>query len=104
MNLNVPFTPQPKPPVVNRKAREERKAKQFRDAVWRRDQVGGWRQHETAYCARCKLLVMRGEGGEIDHIKPRSTHTELKYDPSNGRIVCHDCQMYFKLHPLEREP
>ena len=99
-----PFSPQPKPEPARRKTELERKRRIFSDAVWRRDQVGGWKGHESAYCARCGELVMRGEGGQIDHIKPRSTHPELKYEPSNARIVCGPCNLFYKRHPLEREP
>lgn len=96
----------PKPKYVDhceRKATHDRKAKAFRDAVWRRERrkdiIVEW-----APCARCHVGCQRGVSGEVDHIKPRSTHPELKYDPTNGRIVCHDCNRFYKTHPLEREP
>lgn len=92
-----------KPKPVSRKAKAERLGRKFRNAVWAREKVGGWKDNETALCARCGVLVMRGEDGEVDHIKPRSTHPELKYDPSNGRIACRPCNRWFKAHPLERE-
>ena len=94
----------PKPKYVDhceRKATHDRRAKSFRDAVWKRNSWGGLHVH--AHCARCRNVVIRGKGGEVDHIKPRSTHPELKYDPANGRILCHFCNQYLKLHPLERE-
>lgn len=103
MNLNVPFSPQPKGKTRSYKAERERKARKLRDAVWHRDKVGGWKGAESALCARCKVLVMRGDGGEVDHIKPRSTHPELAFDPANARIVCGPCNRFFKTHPLERE-
>lgn len=93
----------PKPDHCDRKATHDRKAKAFRDAVWRRDRRSDIIV-ECARCVRCKKWVQRGKDGEVDHVKPRSTHPELKYDPSNGRIVCHNCNMYLKTHPLEREP
>ena len=85
-----------------RYATRKRREQAFRDAVWRRDR----RKDiivECAYCARCPVFVRRGVNGEVDHIKPRSTHPELAFDPSNGRIVCFDCNRYLKTHPLERE-
>ena len=97
----------PKPKYVDhceRKATHDRKAKAFRDAVWKRDRISDYTPNEVARCQRCRGLVVRGKGGEVDHIKPRSTHPELKYDPSNGRIVCHECNRFYKTHPLEREP
>lgn len=103
MNTSVRFSPQPKPKAALRKTEYHRKQRQFTNAVWERDQVGGWKGHESAYCVRCKVLVMRGEGGQVDHIKPRSTHPELRYEPSNGRIVCAAGNLWFKNHPLERE-
>lgn len=95
----------PKPKFVDhceRKATHDRKAKAFRDAVWKRHGAGR-ASCLTATCARCHRFVERGKGGEVDHFRPRSTHPELKYDPANGRIVCHTCNQYLKLHPLERE-
>lgn len=98
----------PKPDHCERKATHDRKAKTFRDAVWRNARRGAMRDtaaiREVAVCARCHALVARGQNGEVDHIKPRSTHPELKYEPTNGRIVCHACNLWYKQHPLEREP
>ena len=97
----------PKPDHCERKATHDRRAKAFRDAMWKRDATGAMRDdfviRDVASCARCRCHVVRGANGEVDHIKPRSTHPELKYDPANGRIVCHACNMYLKQHPLERD-
>lgn len=97
----------PKPDHCERKATHDRRAKAFRDAVWKRDEHGciGWKNisgRQVSACARCHRFVERGNGGEVDHVRLRSTHPESKYDPANGRIVCHACNMYLKQHPLER--
>ena len=104
MSLNVPFSPQPKGRARNVKSARTRELRRAYNQVWADNQVGGWKEKETAYCSRCRVLVMRGDGGQIDHIKPRSTHPELRAVVSNLRIVCGDCQAYYKAHPLEREP
>ena len=83
-----------------RHATRKRREQAFRDAVWNYWGVGG---DSRAFCARCHREVTRGRGGEVDHVKPRSTHPELAFTPSNGRIVCAPCNRYLKTHPLERE-
>lgn len=92
----------PKPQAKSRKAQHELRGRKFRDAVWARDGrkngIGG----QSGNCFRCGVLIVRGETGTVDHKKPRSTHPELKYDPTNGRLACMKCQTYLKLHPLER--
>jgi 5-methylcytosine-specific restriction endonuclease McrA len=51
-----------------------------------------------------KILVRRRDGDkcvlcgsgdrlEVDHIKSFRTHPELRYDVSNGRVLCHDCHI-----------
>lgn len=30
---------------------------------------------------------------EIDHLKPRHLYPSLKFDPSNGQTLCHDCHV-----------
>lgn len=84
----------PKPKPTNRQARNRKREREFLDAVWNGKQYGA--------CARCHRMVIRGGSGEVDHIKPRSTHPELKYEPANGRIVCRSCNRYLKTHPKER--
>lgn len=93
----------PKPKSVSRQAKDGRLARAFRQAVWARDGFKNGLGTYSGYCARCKEPVCQGEGGTVDHIKPRSTHPELKYEPTNGRLACMPCQIYLKLHPLERE-
>lgn len=93
----------PKPAVTSRQSKDSRQARAFRVAVWARDGAPNGLGTYSGFCARCRRLVCQGHDGQIDHIKPRSTHPELKYEPSNGRIVCRTCNLYLKLHPLERD-
>jgi 5-methylcytosine-specific restriction endonuclease McrA len=81
----------------------EAKGRKFREAVWKRDGFKNGLGTYSGYCVRCTRLVCQSDNGEIDHRKPKSTHPELKYEPSNGRITCHDCNQWFKNHPLERD-
>lgn len=104
MNLNVPFSPQPKPKHLLKKAEKERKARLFRDAVWKRDRIAGSYGNESGLCVKCGAYLERGDGhSEVDHIKPKSTHPELAYDPANGRLTCKPCNLWFKRNPLQRE-
>lgn len=84
-----------------RKRKHDREAKAFRDAVWARNGyvVAGY---QYSRCARCLVHIERGGNGTVDHIKPRSTHPELKTDVSNARLVCLTCNRYLKTHPTER--
>lgn len=91
----------PKPKARSRKAKAESLARPFRNSAWRKHGQG-IRGQEHAPCARCGREVWRGVDGEIDHIKPRSTHPELRYDVENTRVTCHECNRYLKTHPLER--
>ena len=75
-----------------RKDREDAKAlKAFRDAVWLRECVEGWRM--TAGCQRCGRIVVRGSDyrpGEVHHIIGRRAKA-TRYDPANGVLLCRDC-------------
>jgi predicted restriction endonuclease len=39
----------------------------------------------------CQFCNKRGGNLEADHIKPWTTHPELRYDISNGRTLCLKC-------------
>lgn len=96
----------PKPAKGTAKRQRRRKylsgLQAWRDAVWSARGVGPKGQ-EVAACGFCGLFVHRGVDGEADHIKPRSTHPELRTDPTNGRPVHWRCNRFLKDHPLERE-
>ena len=97
----------PKPKFVDhceRKATHDRKAKQWRDAAWKKHGYKNNAGQQCGSCARCGRFLVRGEGGTVDHIKSRSAYPELKYDVENSRLGCYQCQTYWKLNPLEREP
>lgn len=93
----------PKPDHCTRKATHDRKAKSFRDAAWKLHGFKNADNEEVGHCARCRRFLIRGVNGTVDHIKPRSTHPELKYDVTNARLACGTCQTYWKTHPLERD-
>lgn len=86
-----------------RKRAHDAKAKAWRDHAWKRDGWKNAKNQECGKCARCPAFIVRGENGQVDHIKPRSTHPHLKYDDSNSRLLCAKCNAYVKDHPKERE-
>jgi 5-methylcytosine-specific restriction endonuclease McrA len=51
----------------------------------------GWRQRvfarDGSKCVQCGSA----QHLQSDHIKPFSTFPDLRYDVSNGRVLCHDC-------------
>lgn len=92
MNLDVPFHPQPKAKALRLKADRERKMRIARDIVWARDKVCGAKGYETAPCHFCGRFCERGERqAEVHHLQKRSTHPELRYDPTNLVIACLGC-------------
>ena len=95
--------PQPKPDRDTKSRERLRKGAAFRDAVWKRDREGfNVEGREWGRCFKCGWQVTRGEGGEVDHIKPRSVAPELIYEPSNGRLSCHDCNQRRKTNWREK--
>lgn len=53
----------------------------------------GWRRlvlerdgHKCVLCGATERL-------ECDHIKSYSQHPELRYDITNGRVLCHSCHV-----------
>lgn len=61
----------------------------------------------------CRMCGRRGGVLEADHVKPWSTHPELRYELSNGRTLCKPChqttdtyggRMFTYLKTLSREP
>ncbi len=89
LKLSKPVA-QPKPASSKgqRTRRHQSRMAKWRDAVWRR-----WGLGSAAICAKCSRVVWRTSipMGAPDHIKPRSTSPELKYDPMNGQILCVVC-------------
>ena len=88
MTLSKPIA-QPKPKRRPMVTIRQAKMRAFVDAVWRTNRIGA--SGKEAYCRLCFRIVTRGVNAEVDHIKPRSTHPELRYDVSNGRILCKEC-------------
>jgi 5-methylcytosine-specific restriction endonuclease McrA len=92
-----------KPDHCTRKATHDRKAKAWRDAAWKKHGFKNSANEECGHCARCQRFIVRGQGGQVDHVKTRSAYPELKYDVMNSRLTCGPCNLYLKTHPLERE-
>jgi 5-methylcytosine-specific restriction endonuclease McrA len=84
--------PKPQPRLLDRMERRlerDRQASVFRAAVWKRDE---------GICQACGRKVKRTtelvkNRGEVHHIIPRSTGSALKYDPTNGVLVCAPCHL-----------
>jgi 5-methylcytosine-specific restriction endonuclease McrA len=41
----------------------------------------------------CQICGIKGGYLEADHIKPFSTHHDLRFELSNGRTLCRPCHM-----------
>jgi 5-methylcytosine-specific restriction endonuclease McrA len=63
----------------NRKLRNSREYKKWRDAVYERDNY------------TCQHCDKRGVYLNADHIKPWSKFPELRFEITNGRTLCLDC-------------
>jgi HNH endonuclease len=64
---------------INRSARNTREARQWRKAVLKRDK------------RTCQMCGTKEGIIDADHIKPFSTHPELRFDVTNGRALCRPC-------------
>lgn len=64
---------------LNKAIRESFEYKLWREAVYARD---NW---------TCQICSVRGGNVEADHIKPFSTHPELRFAIDNGRTLCSIC-------------
>ena len=64
---------------VYKTIRKSKQYKEWRTAVFMRDNYT---------CIECRS---RGVDLEADHIKPFSTHPELRFEVSNGRTLCKPC-------------
>lgn len=70
--------------------------REFVNNVWALFGAVTWRHticDQMAPCEGCGKTVFRRSSpfGAVDHIKPRSTCPEEKYNPSNGKLVCERC-------------
>lgn len=64
---------------INLKIRKSSKYKKWRTQVFERDDY------------TCTICKDRGVALNADHIKPFSTHPELRFELDNGRTLCVDC-------------
>jgi len=44
-------------------------------------------------CVCCGATPKDGVRMHVDHIKPKSLHPELAFDPSNLQVLCEDCNL-----------
>lgn len=92
----------PQKPVRGSTKRARRTKRSGRWKVWR-DAV--WAASE-GICAECSRSVIRTDdifaenAGHADHIKPRGSHPELRFDPANGQILC--SKHHFEKHGQRR--
>ena len=50
-----------------------------------------WRQEVLRLCGKVCCLCKSTENIETDHIKPWSVYPDLRFEISNGRVVCRSC-------------
>lgn len=81
-----------------RRAAKRSAYERFLDATWRYH-TG---RANRLPCARCGVWAWRGINAEVDHIKPKSTHPDLRFEVRNTRITCIACNRWYKTHPEER--
>ena len=99
--------PKPAPRLTDRvqyKREREQQARDFRMKVWARDK---------GRCVVCRRVVKRTLGldplrGEVHHVKARNVAPELRYEVSNGVLVCLADHIKLTRHeitiPKERMP
>lgn len=50
-------------------------------------------RRDGARCVVCGRSAKDGVVIQVDHIKPRSTHPALQWDPNNLQVMCKDCNL-----------
>ncbi len=75
---------------------DAKRAKAFRDAVWTRDE--GKCQACGRHCTR--TLTLRGNRGEVHHLRSRRAAPEDLYNPTRAVLVCATCHVLIGLHQL----
>jgi HNH endonuclease/NUMOD3 motif len=65
----------------NQRYRSRKESKQWRKAVFANDNYS------------CKLCGTKEEPLEADHIKPWCAYPDLRFDVSNGRVLCKPCHI-----------
>lgn len=68
--------------------------KRFVRAVWQK--AGG-------ACESCKSQCPRNRKSNVHHIKPWDSFPELRYEPSNGQLLCSKCHRHIHPHEFDEE-
>ena len=64
---------------INTKLRKNFRYTAWRKAVWKRDQ---------GICSKCERI-----GSDVDHLRSFSKYPKLRYQMSNGRVLCRSCHI-----------
>lgn len=85
----------PEPPKRAVTAYQSLKAYLATDAgkdKWRQVRFEALRSHHGR-CDLCGRGARHGVTMHVDHIKPKSLHPELAFEPSNLQVLCEDCNL-----------
>ena len=72
--------------ALNRRIRYSKKMKDWREAVFKRDNY------------TCQFCKVRGGYLQADHIKPFALYPDLRFDLDNGRTLCRPCHYKTPTH------
>lgn len=75
---------------INERIRKSSAYKEWRNRVFERDDY------------TCQHCGKRGGNLHADHIKPFSTHTELRFELDNGRTLCISCHRKTKSYGINQ--
>lgn len=75
--------------IMSRKGPKYDEWRRFRDQ-WFVDNSQEWYECSLQISYRCPKR-MRRKNTTLDHVKPRSTHPQLEYEPTNIKTACGYC-------------
>lgn len=109
MRASNPITANKKPPKTKPSVKKKKRgsaSKEFLKELCasREDQnfykTGRWRvlrfeliKLSRGLCEACGNGPKQGKAVHVDHIKPRYSHPELEYEPSNLQLLCEECNL-----------